>query len=80
LAGVALVLLGMLMVLGLVRLAANLFIALVAVGAAVFVGYAVFSGQWLTWTQVVPRSLGVGILAALASLPALPFSSFLRRK
>jgi hypothetical protein len=80
LVGAILVLLGMFMALGLVRVAANLFVALVALAAVGFVGHAIFTGDWLSWGQIVPRSLGIGVLAALASLPALPFSSFLKRK
>lgn len=80
LAGAGLVLVGMVVALGLVRLAANLYIALVAVGAVGVVVYAIFSGDWLDWSQIVPRSLGVGLLAAAASLPALPFSGFRKRK
>jgi hypothetical protein len=76
LAGGALVLAGMLLALGLARLAANVFIALVAVvavGAAVF---AILNGQWVGWGDTVWHSLALGLLAALFCLPALPFSSF----
>jgi hypothetical protein len=64
----------------LARLAANLFIALVAstaVGGAVF---AILNGHWIGWTEIVSRGLGVGVVAALLSLPALPFSSFHKHK
>jgi|GEM_PF-2803093 len=80
LAGAGLALVGMIVALGLVRLAANLFIALVAVGAVGVVVHAILSGEWLAWSQIIPRSLGVGVLGALAGLPALPFSSFRKRK
>ena len=76
LAGGALVLVGMLVALGLVRLAANLFMVLVAAGAVVGAVYAVLNGYWSGWDQVIPRSLGLGVVAALLCLPALPFSSF----
>jgi hypothetical protein len=80
LAGGALVLVGMLVILGLARLAANLFIALVAVSAVVGAAFAILNGHWVGWEQVIPRSLGLGVVAALLSLPALPFSSFHKHK
>ncbi len=80
LVGAVLVLVGMSLALGLVRLAANAFIVVVAVAAVFFTGHAILSGEWMAWGQIVPRSLGVGVLAALVCLPALPFSSFRRRK
>jgi hypothetical protein len=80
LAGGALVLVGMFVVLGLARLAANLYIVLVASVAVAGAVFAVLNGHWVGWEQVVPRSLGCGVVAALLSLPALPFSSFQRKR
>lgn len=76
LAGGALVLVGMLAALGLVRLAANVYMAIVAAGAVVGAVFAILNGYWVGWGQVIPRSLGLGVVAALLCLPALPFSSF----
>lgn len=76
LAGGALVLVGMLAALGLARLAANLFIVLVAAAAVLGAVYAILNGTWHGWPDLVSRSLGLGVVAALLSLPALPFSSF----
>ena len=80
LAGGALVLVGMLVTLGLARLAANLFIVIVAVAAVAGAGFATFNGHWIGWEQVIPRSLGLGVVAALLCLPALPFSSFMGKR
>ena len=60
----------------LARAAANLFMILVAVAAVVGAVYAIISGYWVGWGQVVTRSLATGAIAALVCLPALPFSSF----
>ncbi len=78
LAGGALVVLGMLVAYGLARLAANLFIALIALGAVFGAVLAILNGAWVGWFEILWRSFGLGLLAALVSLPALPFSSFLR--
>jgi hypothetical protein len=76
LAGGALVLVGMLVALGLARLAANLFIALVACAAVAGAVFAILNGYWVGWSGLVSRSLLLGVVAALLCLPALPFSSF----
>ena len=76
LAGGLLVVVGLLVTLGLVRLAATLYMVLVAVGAVGGAVYVILNGQWIGWEQVIPRSLGLGLVAALLCLPALPFSSF----
>lgn len=80
LAGGALVLVGMLVILGLARLAANLYIVLVAIAAVGGAAAAILNGHWIGWSDIVSRSLAFGAVAALLSLPALPFSSFLGKR
>jgi hypothetical protein len=80
LAGSVLVLVGMLVILGLARLAANLYIVVVALTAVGGAAAAILNGHWVGWGDVVSRSLGLGVVAALLSLPALPFSSFLGKR
>jgi len=77
--GCVLVALGMMIAMGLVRLAANLVVMLIAIGACGFVLVQITSGVWIGWFEVVTRSLGSGLLAALLSLPVLPFSGFRHR-
>ncbi|NOY82053.1 MAG: hypothetical protein GXP31_13740 [Kiritimatiellaeota bacterium] len=77
--GCLLVAVGMMISVGLVRLAANLVVVLIGVGACGFVLFQITSGEWTAWPDVLLRSLGCGVIAALLSLPALPFSRFRRR-
>ncbi len=77
--GCLLVAVGMMIAMGLVRLAANLVVFLIAVGACGFVLIQITSGEWSAWPDVLLRSLGCGLVAALLSLPVLPFSGFRRR-
>ena len=78
--GCVAVLAGLLITLGLVRLAANLVIALVGVAACAVVVYSVVEGFWSDWPNILWRSLVTGGVFALLSLPVLPFSSFRRRR
>ena len=80
--GVALllVLVAFILGIGLVRLAATLVICLVAAGACAFVIYQVGYGLWQGWREIIPGALATGFGAALLCLPALPFSSFYRKK
>lgn len=80
LAGGALVLVALFVVLGLARLAANLYILLVTLTAVVAAVAAILNGHWIGWTDIVSHSLGLGGLAAVLCLPALPFSSFQRKR
>jgi len=76
----ALVALGMMLAFGLVRLAANfviLVIMLCGFGVAV---RNVLQQAWVGWPEIILGSLLCGFVAALLSLPALPFSSFYKRK
>lgn len=78
--GCGLVALGMMMAFGLVRMAANLLIGAIGLTAFGAVIYCVLDGTWVGWPDVALGSLGTGFLAALLSLPALPFSSFYKKK
>jgi len=80
LAGCGFVLLGMMLAFGLVRLAANLVVLCVLLGACGFVLYEVSTGAWPTWPEVILRGLITGAGAALLCLPVLPFSGFYRKK
>ena len=78
--GCVLVVLGMMVALGLVRMAADLVIFLLAVVACSFVLHSITSGEWMGWLDIVWRSLATGGVFALLSLPVLPFSSFHYKK
>ena len=80
LVGCLLVAVGMMIAIGLVRVAANLLIGVIAFGAFGAVIYFVTTGTWVGWPDVAIGSLALGFLAALFCLPALPFSSFYKRK
>ena len=76
----AIVAVGMMLAFGLVRMAANL----VILGIMLFgFGLAirnVYMGAWIGWAEIALGSLAAGFVSALLSLPALPFSSFYKRK
>ena len=78
--GCVLVAVGMMIAFGLVRIAANLLIGVIGLAAFGGVVYFVQTGAWVGWPDVALGSLGIGFGAALLSLPALPFSSFYKRK
>lgn len=80
LVGCGLALIGMVLVFGLVRLAANAAVILIGIIACGVVLYYVGIGEWSGWLNVGWRSLGVGAVAAMLTLPILPFSSLYRRK
>lgn len=75
-----LVLFGMMIALGLVRLAANLVIFLICALSVAFALHQIQTGLWFAWQDIVIRSLMTGGLAALLTLPVLPLSSFVRRR
>ncbi len=74
------VLVAMAVVLGLARLAANVYIVLVAIAAVGGAAAAILNGRWVGWSDLVSHSLAFGAVAALLSLPALPFSSFIGKR
>jgi hypothetical protein len=76
----AIVAIGMLLAFALVRLAANLVILAVMLFGFVVVIRNISQGTWSTWPEIVLGSLLCGFVAALLSLPALPFSSFFKKK
>lgn len=78
-ASALLALLGMVVAFGMVRLAANLLIFLLGLGACAFVLYSVLSGEWSDWPTVCTGGFVTGLCAALLCLPALPFSNFYRK-
>ena len=78
--GCVLVAVGMMIAMGLVRLAANLVVMLIAIGACGFVLIQITNGVWTGWFEIATRSFGSGLLAALLSLPVLPFSGFRHRR
>ncbi len=80
LAGCGFVFIGMMLAFGLVRLAANLVVLAVLVGACGFALHQVFLGEWPSWPIVVLGGLATGAAAGLLCLPVLPFSRFYRKK
>lgn len=76
----ALVALGMMLAFGLVRLAANLVILIIMLGGFGVAVRNVVQQAWVGWPDIILGSLLCGFVAALLSLPALPFSSFYKRK
>ena len=80
LAAAAIVLIVMYLALRFVRFAAAvcmILIYLVAIGFSVF---SIVTGEWADWPTIVAYSILTGFLAALLSLPVLPFSNLGRRK
>lgn len=71
---------GMMIVMGMVRLAANLVIVLLALAACGVVVHSIQQALWNGWGEIVWASLATGALTALLSLPVLPFSSFRRKR
>ena len=78
--GCLLVLLGMLVAMGLIRLAANLVLFLVALAGCGFVVYNIAAYEWVGWLPICGQSLLTGAALALLCLPILPLTSFYRRK
>lgn len=76
----ALVAVGMFLAFGLVRVAANLVIFAVMLFGFLVAGRNISHGTWSSWPEIVLGSLACGFVAALLSLPALPFSSFYKKK
>ena len=75
-----LVIFGMVVALGLVRLAANLVILIIGGAACLFVVYSIAEGIWIGWFEICWHALATGGAVALLSLPVLPFSSFYKKK
>lgn len=75
-----LTILGMAVAFSLVRVAADLLIFLIAVSACGFVLYSITSGEWHDWATVSAGGFVTGVGAALLCLPALPFSSYFRKR
>lgn len=80
LAGCLLAALGMLLALGLIRLAANAVIILVMVATCGYVIHQISFGVWTGWGEICLYSLLSGGAGGLLTLPVLPFSGFHRRK
>ena len=78
LAACALVLVGLLAGIGLIRLAATLALILAAAGACGFVVYQITCGYWLGWTEIGLYSVITGLGTALLCAPLLPFTRFFR--
>ena len=78
--GCVITFLGMMIALGLVRLAANLVIMLIALSACGLVVYSIFNGLWTGWLDIVWRSAATGFGSALLSIPVLPFSGFYKKR
>jgi hypothetical protein len=75
----AVVALGMLLAFGLVRIAANLVILAILLFGFGIVIRNIYQGAWIDWADILIGSLATGFVAALLSLPALPFSSFYKK-
>ncbi|MDT8391446.1 MAG: hypothetical protein RRC34_13160 [Lentisphaeria bacterium] len=73
---VVLVLAAMLLMIRMVRWAANVVIILVCGGGCGFVVFNILERQWRGWEQIIVYSLATGVAAAMLTLPALPFSKF----
>jgi len=78
--GCVLVILGMMVAFGLVRMAADLFIFLIGCAAFAVALHCIVTGVWVGWPQVAVGSFAIGVAGAALSLPALPFSSHYKRK
>ncbi len=78
--GVILAIIGMFVAFGMVRWAANVLILVLCGGACTFVVYQIFHEQWTGWPDICVYALLSGGVAAILSLPALPFSSLQKRK
>jgi hypothetical protein len=76
----ALVALGMMLAFGLVRMAANLVIFAILLFGFGIVIRNIHQGAWVGWADIILGSVATGFVSALLSLPALPFSSFYKRK
>lgn len=79
-AGCVLALVGMLVAFGLVRLAANVVVLVIAVATCGSVIYCILERVWSDWPTICISSLATGFAGALLCLPVLPFSSFYRKK
>ena len=69
----------MMITLGLVRLAAKLVFGLLIMVACAFTVYSIRAGFWIGWFEVLWGGLASGVLAALLSLPIMPFTGFLKK-
>lgn len=78
--GIGLMLLGLLLGIGLIRLTAAAVLALIALAAAGFVVYSVQAGDWQGWFDIGWHAAVTGLVAAVASLPVLPYTPFFNRK
>ena len=78
--GCVLALLGFLLGIGLIRLAATVVVVLVGFLSCTVVVYQVTTLAWDGWGEIVGGALLVGLAGALASLPVLPFTAFFRKK
>lgn len=78
--GIGVMLVGLLLGIGLIRLAALAVFAIIALAAAGLVVYCIQAGEWQGWFDIAWRSLATGFIAALASLPVLPYTPFFNRK
>ena len=76
----AVVAVGMMLGFGLVRVAANFVILAIMLFGFVLAIRNIQQGAWVGWPDILLGSLAAGFIAALLSLPALPFSSFYKRK
>ncbi len=80
LVGCFLAVVGMLLALGLARLAANIVIFGIGVCTCALVVYQIVNNVWIGWPNICVYSLMSGGIGALLTLPVFPFSSFGKRK
>jgi len=78
--GCVIALLAMLITFGLVRVMADLVIVMVLLTGFGLVIYNIINEVWVDWVEISLGALATGVAVALLSLPALPFSSFYKKK
>ncbi len=78
--GIGVMVLGMLLGFGLVRLAALAAVLAIALAAGTFVCYSILSGNWHGWGWIAGGSLLTGLAAACFCAPILPLTPFYNRK
>ncbi|MFA4945503.1 MAG: hypothetical protein WC789_12475 [Lentisphaeria bacterium] len=77
---IALMTIGLLLGLGLVRIAALAAFALIVVAAVAFVIFSVLAGDWSGWFGIGWRALATGLGAAVVSIPLLPYTPFFNKR
>lgn len=78
--GMIVVVICMYAVIRLVKYAAVCFIGMLFAGACIYVAVRIYSGDWSEWPALLGQCALTGLVAALLSLPVVPFTDFNRPK